>query len=108
VCTGCPVARLKPPVQVVPPDGTIPANLLLGPVVEVWAEPEVIATWQAATPAERDKLPDPLVRAFRNHAAARLSWLTEHGYTLRTMPPGLGSGAPHWARPGLNLVQEEA
>jgi hypothetical protein len=94
------VARLKPPVQVAPPQGSLPNDLRLGPIVEVWAEPEVIATWRAASPAQRVKLPDPLVRAFRNHAAARLSWLTEHGYTLRTMPPGLASGAPHWARSG--------
>jgi len=88
---------------VVPPDGTIPENLRLGPVVEVWAEPEVIATWLATPPASRTLQRDPLVRAWINFGAARRAWLDEHGYTLRSMPPGLRSGAPHWAAPARRL-----
>jgi hypothetical protein len=87
-------------VQVTPPQGYLPDDLRLGPIVEVWAEPAVIAAWQTATTTERDKLPDPLVRAFRNYAAARLTWLTAHGYTVLTAPPGMSHRAPHWARHG--------
>lgn len=64
------------------------------------AQPEVIATWPATPPALRTLQRDPLVRAWINFGAARRAWLDEHGYTLRTTPPGMGSGAPHWARPG--------
>lgn len=94
------MARLKPPVKVVTPHDAIPENLRLGPVIEVWAEPEVIAMWLATPPASRTQLRDPQIRAWMNFGAARRAWLDDNGYTLHTMPPGLVSGKPRWARPG--------
>jgi hypothetical protein len=96
------MARLRRPPEEIPTEAQLPENLRLGPIVEVWVAPTAIAAWRRASAVERQStlLSDPLVTAFRAHAAARQAWLAEHGYSPFARPPGLEGRAPRYARPG--------
>jgi len=88
--------------RVVEPTPTaLPADLVMGPRVDVWADRDHLAALErASTPAERMTARDScMISARRNHRDAVQAWGEQTGRTWRQASTLAPSRKPYWPPP---------
>jgi len=83
----------------------VPAELVMGPRCDLWADPDHLAAFErASTTAERMTPRDScMIGAWRNHQDAIHAWAGQMGRTWRQARALIPSRRPYWRRGGGSL-----